>query len=116
MICKLDGAVESYKLPAPLKYLSMTPITIKQLSDVIHFTIIEKRGSNDILSKEIQAIQSTIDSGNVENYPVNDNWKFELITSGLFQEFIQWAKQADLDYHDDILMENFTEWKKTNKN
>lgn len=53
----------------PLK----SKVTIKDLLDIIHFTIIKSHPSkrNDVILKEIQDIEKKIDGGKLENYNIN---------------------------------------------
>ena len=56
---------------------SKLPVTLSDLLTVIHYTIIKKRGKNEIILKELAEIDAKINNGELENYEVNETtfWK-----------------------------------------
>lgn len=59
-------------------------VTIKNLIDAIHFTIIDKRGSNPYL-KEMDGLYHLISRGKIENYSVLD--------TEYFKDYIKFIKE-----------------------
>lgn len=80
----------------------MRYVTITDLIDVIHYTIIKKLGKNEVILKEIQSIQGKISGDKIlENYSVEDTefWKSilkqrDLITDSHSLEY--WKKRCEL--------------------
>ena len=52
---------------------------ISDLLDMVHFTIIKKKGENNIILDELDSIDKKIKSGELKNYVVNETTYFRAI-------------------------------------
>lgn len=60
-------------------------ITLSNLIDHIHLTIIDERGKNDVILKELQDISHKIGEGEIPNYQMDGNKRWvELIEEGRY--------------------------------
>ncbi len=65
-ICPIT--IKPYKMNTPpLK----SKTTIKDLLDMVHYTIIKEQKVNNVILEELEAIDKKIESGELKNYEIN---------------------------------------------
>lgn len=67
--------------------MTKSDIRILDLINIIHFTIIDKLGVNEIILQEIQNIEYKIkQSKELENYLIDDNQLWKELLNNIFEE------------------------------
>ncbi len=62
-------------------------VTIRDLLDVIHETIIKKENENSVALNEIQAFEKLLHNGTLKNYSVNGTTFWKVIIANQSPEF-----------------------------